>query len=47
MLIVVSDLHFVDGTAGEHNLPVGAFRDVFLEDVKALAKDKKHGRADQ
>ncbi len=41
MLIVVSDLHFVDGTAGEHNLPVGAFRDVLLEDVKVLAKDKK------
>lgn len=41
MLVAVSDLHFVDGTAGEHNLPIGAFRDVFVEDVKALAKEKE------
>ena len=40
MLIVVSDLHFVDGTAGEHNLPFDAFKDVFLDDVEALARDK-------
>jgi UDP-2,3-diacylglucosamine pyrophosphatase LpxH len=40
MLVIISDLHFVDGTAGEHNLPVDAFRDVFFEDIIALAKDK-------
>jgi UDP-2,3-diacylglucosamine pyrophosphatase LpxH len=41
MLIVISDIHFVDGTAGEHNLPYGAFKSVFLFDLAALAKDKK------
>lgn len=33
MLVVISDLHFTDGTAGEHNLPVEAFDDVFLSDT--------------
>lgn len=41
MLVVISDIHFVDGTAGEHNLPYPAFKDVFLSDVASLAKDKK------
>lgn len=41
MLVVVSDLHFIDGTAGEHNLPVTAFQSVFLSDVLALARHKK------
>lgn len=41
MLIVISDLHFSDGTAGEHNLPYGAFEDVFLSDVASLAESKK------
>ena len=26
MLIFISDLHFVDGTAGEHNIPTDAFK---------------------
>ncbi|HSH03002.1 MAG TPA: hypothetical protein VLL52_10830 [Anaerolineae bacterium] len=38
MLVVLSDLHFVDGTSGNHNLPVDAFRDVFLENVAELAR---------
>ncbi|MCG6917125.1 MAG: hypothetical protein LJE89_06215, partial [Deltaproteobacteria bacterium] len=32
MLIFISDLHFVDGTAGEHNVPADAFK-VFFEDI--------------
>ncbi|MDD5435547.1 MAG: hypothetical protein PH343_08965 [Nitrospira sp.] len=39
MLVVISDLHFTDGTAGEHNLPVSAFKNVFLADIVSLAKD--------
>lgn len=40
MLVVISDLHFVDETAGKHNLPYGAFEDVFLSDIASTAKDK-------
>lgn len=40
MLVVISDLHFVDGTAGQHNLPVEAFRTIFLNDIVSLAHDK-------
>ena len=40
MLVVISDLHFVDGTAGNHNLPTSAFKDVFMSDIVALAKRK-------
>ena len=36
MLIFISDLHFVDGTAGEHNLPSRAF-DYFFDDLAAIA----------
>jgi UDP-2,3-diacylglucosamine pyrophosphatase LpxH len=32
MLIFISDLHFVDGSAGEHNVPIDAFR-IFFEDI--------------
>ncbi len=41
MLVLISDLHFVDSTAGAHNLPPAAFKSVFLSDVVALAKDKR------
>lgn len=41
MLVVISDLHFSDGTAGEHNLHESAFKDVFLSDIASLAKDKE------
>ena len=41
MLIVISDLHFIDGTAGEHNIPVDAFEDIFLEQIVSLAVRKK------
>ena len=40
MLVAMSDIHFVDGTAGEHNLPFSAFESVFLADVASLAKKK-------
>lgn len=40
MLVVISDLHFVDGTAGQHNLPAEAFRTIFLNDIVSLARDK-------
>ena len=36
MLIFISDLHFVDGTAGEHNVPTDAFR-IFFEDIAGTA----------
>jgi len=32
MVVFISDLHFVDGSAGEHNVPVDAFR-IFFEDI--------------
>lgn len=41
MLVVISDLHFVDETAGEHNLPGDAFRNVFLPNVVALARERQ------
>jgi UDP-2,3-diacylglucosamine pyrophosphatase LpxH len=37
MLVFISDLHFVDGTAGEHNLSPQAF-EYFFEDLVAIAK---------
>jgi UDP-2,3-diacylglucosamine pyrophosphatase LpxH len=36
MLVFISDLHFVDGSAGEHNLPPRAF-DYFFDDLVAIA----------
>jgi UDP-2,3-diacylglucosamine pyrophosphatase LpxH len=33
MLVIISDLHFVDGTAGEHNVPADAFT-IFFEGLK-------------
>jgi UDP-2,3-diacylglucosamine pyrophosphatase LpxH len=36
MLIFISDLHFVDGSAGEHNVPTDAFK-IFFEDVAGSA----------
>jgi len=41
MLVVISDIHFVDGTAGEHNLPYSAFESVFFSDIASLAKEKE------
>lgn len=41
MLIVISDVHFTDGTVGEHNLPYSAFESVFLLDVATLAKNNR------
>jgi UDP-2,3-diacylglucosamine pyrophosphatase LpxH len=40
MLVVISDLHFTDGTSGAHNLPVEAFNEVFLDHIIKLAKGK-------
>jgi UDP-2,3-diacylglucosamine pyrophosphatase LpxH len=36
MLVFISDLHFVDGTAGEHNLSPRAF-EYFFEDLEGIA----------
>jgi hypothetical protein len=38
MLIVISDLHLLDETAGKHNPSYGAFENVFLPHVVSLAK---------
>ena len=40
MLVFISDLHFVDETAGKHNIPASAFRK-FLSTVKVLADKAK------
>ncbi len=37
MLVLISDLHFVDGSAGEHNVPTEAF-EIFFEDISWAAK---------
>ncbi len=37
MLVFLSDLHFTDGSAGEHNLPTRAF-DYFFDDLVTIAK---------
>ncbi len=39
MLVIVSDLHLMDTTAGCHNLNVDAFRDVFLSRLAGLLSD--------
>jgi len=39
-LWIISDLHFVDGTAGEHNVPVDAFH-IFFENLKSTAERLK------
>jgi len=36
MLVFISDLHFVDGSAGQHNLPPRAF-EYFFDDLTAIA----------
>lgn len=41
MLIVISDIHFTDGTVGEHNLRYSEVESVFLLDVATLAKVNK------
>jgi UDP-2,3-diacylglucosamine pyrophosphatase LpxH len=41
MLVVISDLHFVDGSSGNHNLPAKAFEQVFLSSIVGLAQKNK------
>ncbi len=41
MLVFISDLHFVDGTAGEHNIHFKAF-EYFFDDVLLVAKDPRN-----
>jgi hypothetical protein len=44
MLVIISDLHFVDGTAGERNISSRAF-EYFFDDLAAIAKKPmKHER---
>lgn len=43
MLVIISDLHFADGTAGEHNVPVDAFH-IFFENLKSAAERLKKKR---
>jgi hypothetical protein len=42
MLVSISDLHFVDGTAGEHNLPSRA-SEYFFDERIVREKDIKMG----
>ncbi len=48
MLVIISDLHFVDGSAGEHNVPTEAFH-IFLEDIGWTAERlrKRGGSVDE
>ena len=48
MLVIISDLHFVDGSAGEHNVPVEAFH-IFLKNIGGTAERlrKKGGSVDE
>jgi UDP-2,3-diacylglucosamine pyrophosphatase LpxH len=39
MLVIVSDLHLVDGTAGDHNVSADAF-ELFRDDIAAMARDR-------
>jgi len=41
MLVFVSDLHFVDETAGKQNIPASAFK-LFLSDIKTHSKKTKN-----
>ena len=41
MLVCISDLHFIDGTAGEHNVSLDAFR-IFFEGIAGKAHWLKH-----
>jgi UDP-2,3-diacylglucosamine pyrophosphatase LpxH len=40
MLVIISDIHFVDETAGKHNIPTSAF-DKFLNSIKVQADKAK------
>lgn len=40
MLVFISDLHFVDETAGKHNIPASAF-EIFFNDIKVHADKAK------
>lgn len=47
MLVFISDLHFVDGTAGEHNIPTQAVN-YFFNHLEAIAnKDSQKGRIEE
>lgn len=41
MLVFISDLHFADGTAGEHNIPPAAF-DYFFNDLLSISTDDRN-----
>src|SRR6476620_9160538 len=41
MLVVVSDLHFLDETAGRHNPSAAAFEHVFFPHIVSLARKKR------
>jgi UDP-2,3-diacylglucosamine pyrophosphatase LpxH len=41
MLVFISDLHFIDGTAGSHNIKPKAF-DYFFQDLMSIIRDKSN-----
>jgi UDP-2,3-diacylglucosamine pyrophosphatase LpxH len=41
MLVFISDLHFIDGTAGSHNIKPKAF-DYFFDDLQGIIGDKNN-----
>ncbi len=42
MLVFISDLHFVDGTAGQHNIAPHAF-DYFFQDINGIIDEERNG----
>ncbi|MDH5636967.1 MAG: hypothetical protein OEZ04_00580 [Nitrospinota bacterium] len=44
MLIIISDLHFSDGTAGDHNVRAKAFTQVFMRNIISNIKSNPTGR---
>lgn len=46
MLILISDIHFVDESAGKHNIATSAFEGVFHDIQRYMfAKMKRKGRS--
>jgi UDP-2,3-diacylglucosamine pyrophosphatase LpxH len=42
MIILISDLHLMDGTAGKHQLDTEVFRDTFVELARQATAAVKH-----
>ena len=41
MIVFISDLHFVDETAGKQNIPISAFEFFFIKHKKPIRKNQE------